>query len=870
MCLFCDQREGVINDKSDVRWCAQGLQILEIKFLAKQRFTGVMYFSMCGGVRPQFFVIPRVSTIRLHVYRALNFTLAYQTLDAKVLHHQKIRNKYHQPILVYKTRRSREFFCSFKMKVSKLQKLQVKVLKSTALFLYDGPDALCGRLHPAVGRPLVASTFQALAQVVGVIFAIQQSFDYKGLSNIKNFQKIHLKNGSADVNRSCSGNHCIFATHSAANINITLTFLKYFGFSDNTCTFGGTAIFAQEQNENKEIITLCENITNQPQSIVLPGKLVTIVQYSYKPLSQIFEHIKLETTLCEGVVINPILGNMCVQILSFYRGQWFRVHNTERSVKCETWVTKLSSSLKLLPNDKKDPQFTKIQYTLKQHKCISIQLDLKYKFSDVQKLEMNGNKPVTRFIPKFQLVPAPEHTLQHAYFIVASSSYKNYFSTCSSDHSSSTCVLPPRRHVENYGRKRGLQGGKISTTLCRATLTASYTHLLRDSNTSHWNCQQHETNESKYFTLPTHIITTHDHAMLVNENLMSMDLQCKLQSDDCSICEILPNNINCKSTTFNPLCTHKYTSSAFGCNLTQSKHHPGCNFIPGGSVKNIEVLWNQKLVLHMAGENCSMEDVYEVKLQTKLTECETFEEMVSETKCDQAEGGNHDHDTCFQQRVCSCKPDIFYSLWSVNISSRQLQKKPLDIDIPGHVNQIAIKRLTTEHSSEACSLVGIVKDATGAQVYKFNSTKTRSHRMSSFHLVASSSDIGTEASKTRSNLNVFVKSSTLSWKAARILCQKTNSFLPAFDDTSSLQQVVNLFKTLFWMPPPEAIFLGVQRKVIVPFISSSPEPDMVQKNILIWCSKIPPLNVPFHPCKNFFVLSVSFRLGVFSCQQENL
>ena len=72
------------------------------------------------------------------------------------------------------------------------------------------------------------------------------------------------------------------------------------------CMYGGVAVFVKENNQYKEIISYCSNITI-PHPIITPNNYIILVSYSYKKLSEFTLNLSAKAIKCKGIFLNPYI-----------------------------------------------------------------------------------------------------------------------------------------------------------------------------------------------------------------------------------------------------------------------------------------------------------------------------------------------------------------------------------------------------------------------------------------------------------------------------------------------------------------------------------------------------------------------------------
>ena len=104
---------------------------------------------------------------------------------------------------------------------------------------------------------------------------------------------------------------CAFKLYVSKNyfVNITLLSLKYSGPNVGYCKYGGLSIYDNVDNNMKEVLLLCDNIslvtfnTKPKQNIVSSTQHLFLIFYAYWPYSEIRPTIIVNPTRCNGVHI---------------------------------------------------------------------------------------------------------------------------------------------------------------------------------------------------------------------------------------------------------------------------------------------------------------------------------------------------------------------------------------------------------------------------------------------------------------------------------------------------------------------------------------------------------------------------------------
>ena len=205
-------------------------------------------------------------------------------------------------------------YFSWNIIVPKMYRLLMKILivsrlKKT-LIIYDGPGLNSKQLETSNEQFFTASSFQVLVvylnhvnKEIEIIFKNILKKDkvenYHNILKVKEEIKLYKKNLSCE-----HLTHVLSALKFSVPINhfvnITLLSLKYHEPNVGYCKYGGLSIYDYVNNLKKEVLLLCDNIS---QIIASSTQHLFLIFYAYLPYSEIRPTVIVKPSICKGVHI---------------------------------------------------------------------------------------------------------------------------------------------------------------------------------------------------------------------------------------------------------------------------------------------------------------------------------------------------------------------------------------------------------------------------------------------------------------------------------------------------------------------------------------------------------------------------------------
>ncbi len=273
-------------------------------------------FYICGGFRPTFSVFLRGNTKVLRKETKVSFRLFFQIVDYQLRHSfYNTERQTLKSVLIYKTKNSFECVYTFNIKVPKLYTIQISTSRQYRTLdhhVFDGPSTEHHKLVMSAGGTYHTETFQAVVQVFQMKCARANVFKF-GLTEAEiTFQAtqpvvdqvLFAGTEAPQVQIICPNTSCnvVLRAPEGKYLNITLQSVVYKGYHDVTCMYGGVSLFYMGNNAFKDILSLCENISQF--YIVSPLSDIFLIKYEYEGTSHVNLTVEFRPVSCKGLIFN--------------------------------------------------------------------------------------------------------------------------------------------------------------------------------------------------------------------------------------------------------------------------------------------------------------------------------------------------------------------------------------------------------------------------------------------------------------------------------------------------------------------------------------------------------------------------------------
>ena len=213
--------------------------------------------------------------------------------------------------------------------VPKIFKLFIKILKAPniikSLVFFDGPD-----FH---SKPYVVdtkTTFKASTFQISIFYAKQPDtinllFEKYRIINISGRHRIYNISAKVILNSihmALADSKTVFSVQKlnafeGTFVNITLLSIKYSGPNVGYCKYGGLSVYEKVNSTFKEVYLSCHDIFSTSiksmhnNMIISSTESLFLIFYAYKPYSKIKVHVRVESTICQGVhVLRYFFSNL--------------------------------------------------------------------------------------------------------------------------------------------------------------------------------------------------------------------------------------------------------------------------------------------------------------------------------------------------------------------------------------------------------------------------------------------------------------------------------------------------------------------------------------------------------------------------------